>query len=94
MKNIIRIENFSQRVNETEIAINEEPKAEGPDERLFTAQGPDKAFIKKKAHDDGKKAGFPNITDKIKLTGTTDAKGNPGPPFTYKVVMSKSLPKE
>lgn len=93
MKNLIQFENFSQHIKEAEVAISEDPKPEGPDEKLFTAQGQDRAQVKRKAHDEGRGQGYTNITSKSKLTGTTDASGNPGAPYTYKVVMSKSLPK-
>jgi hypothetical protein len=80
MKNILLFEDFS--VYEVEKVISEDPKAEGPDEKLFTGSSLDREMAKKIATSAGNKEGYPFETSKSKLTlnGTT---------YKYVTVMTK-----
>ena len=78
-----------RNVTEAEVVIADEPKAEGPDEKLYVQTGSDRNIIDKKIKNKAIAEKYPYETGKRKLTGTD---GN-NPPYTLKVVMSKTSPK-
>jgi hypothetical protein len=80
MKNILLFEDFS--VYEVEKVVSEDPKPEGPDEKLFVGEDIDRERAKSKAFDSGRSQGYPHKTHKNKLTSD-------GTRYKYQIVMSK-----
>lgn len=84
-----------KNLSEAEVAIAEDPIAEGPDQKIFIGKNTDRQRAKTLAKDAGRREGYNyQVPGKSKLTGTEDANGAAGPPFTYTVVMSKNPPEE